>query len=197
MTKRVGIRVAFAIAILFICCRDLAYAATPTETVRRNQTEVSSLLRQSPRDQAKIAALINEFFDYDAMAEKSLGSEWESRSESERAEFTELLRQLVRSAYQRNLSKTLEMATGYVAEEVTDDSVRVKTLAKSSEAREEPISIEYKLSNKDGEWRVTDIITEEVSLVSSYRSQFTKIIKNNGFAVLIQKMKDKIAKNDI
>ena len=40
-------------------------------------------------------------------------------------------------------------------------------------------------------------MTEDVSLVSSYRSQFTKIIKKDGFARLIQKMKDKLAKNDI
>jgi phospholipid transport system substrate-binding protein len=36
-----------------------------------------------------------------------------------------------------------------------------------------------------------------VSLVSSYRSQFTKIIKKDGFVALIQKMKDKLAKGDI
>jgi phospholipid transport system substrate-binding protein len=44
---------------------------------------------------------------------------------------------------------------------------------------------------------VQDIVTEGVSLVSSYRSQFTKIVKKDGFPALIQKMKDKLAKGDI
>jgi phospholipid transport system substrate-binding protein len=34
-------------------------------------------------------------------------------------------------------------------------------------------------------------------LVSSYRSQFTKIVKKDGFPTLITKMKDKIAKGDV
>ena len=50
---------------------------------------------------------------------------------------------------------------------------------------------------KNGAWRVQDIITEGVSLVSSYRCQFTKIVKKDGFPTLIQKMKDKLAKGDV
>jgi phospholipid transport system substrate-binding protein len=50
---------------------------------------------------------------------------------------------------------------------------------------------------KGGAWKVGDIVTEGVSLVSSYRSQFTKIIKKDGFPALVQKMKDKIAKGDV
>ena len=44
---------------------------------------------------------------------------------------------------------------------------------------------------------VATIVTESVSLVSSYKSQFTKIIKKDGFPALITKMKDKLAKGDV
>jgi phospholipid transport system substrate-binding protein len=74
----------------------------------------------------------------------------------------------------------------------------VKTKAKSkSDAREEALEITYRLQEKDGKWRVQDIVTEGVSLTSSYRSQFTKIIKKDGFPTLITKMKDKLAKGDV
>ena len=53
------------------------------------------------------------------------------------------------------------------------------------------------MQEKNGAWRVTDIVTEGVSLVSSYRSQFTKIVKKDGFPKLITKMKEKIAKGDV
>ena len=59
------------------------------------------------------------------------------------------------------------------------------------------MTIAYVMAQKNGAWRVQDIITEDVSLVSSYRSQFTKIVKKDGFPKLIQKMKDKLAKGDV
>ena len=73
----------------------------------------------------------------------------------------------------------------------------VKTKAKAKDdPRDEPVEIDFKMVQKDGKWKVQDIVTEGVSLVSSYRSQFTKIIKKDGFPALIQKMKDKLAKGD-
>ena len=85
----------------------------------------------------------------------------------------------------------------YTGEDQADGSFMVKTRAKSkTDAREDPVEIAFKVTQKDGKWKVQDIVTEGVSLVGSYRGQFTKIIKKDGFPALIQKMKDKLAKGD-
>ena len=39
--------------------------------------------------------------DYQALAEGSLGTEWAARTDAEKAQFTDLLKQLVRSAYEK------------------------------------------------------------------------------------------------
>jgi phospholipid transport system substrate-binding protein len=136
--------------------------------------------------------------DYGALAEASLGSEWAARSDAEKAEFSDLLKQLVQKAYERNLKKTLSFNIEYLGEEASGSVIVVKTKAVSkTNAREEPIEINYKMQEKGGAWRVNDIVTEGVSLVSSYRSQFTKIVKKDGFPALIKKMKVKVAKGDV
>ena len=86
----------------------------------------------------------------------------------------------------------------YVSEETADKGFVVKTKAKSkTDAREEPIEIDFKLADKGaGKFLISDIVTEDVSLVDSYRSQFVKIIKKDGYAALATKMKDKIAKGE-
>ena len=85
-----------------------------------------------------------------------------------------------------------------MSEEQKDGAYIVKTKAKSkTDAREDAIEIWFKMTQKDSKWRVQDITTEGVSLVSSYKSQFTKVIKKDGFPKLIEKMKDKIAKGDV
>jgi phospholipid transport system substrate-binding protein len=46
---------------------------------------------------------------------------------------------------------------------------------------------------KDAEgWRVWDVITDEVSLVKNYRTQFNKIITEQSYDALIKKMKSKL-----
>ncbi len=175
----------------------LAHAGSATDTVKTKQTALFDLMKQG-QNQAKIQAIFDEMLDYQALAEASLGTEWAARTDAEKAEFSDILKSLVRKAYERNLRKTLDFDISYVGEEAAGGATLVKTKAKSkTDAREEPIEITFKMVDKGGVWKVQDIVTEGVSLVSSYRSQFTKIVKKDGFPTLIRKMKDKLAKGDV
>lgn len=188
-----------AVMALSLSIAGAAYAGPATDVVKAKQTALFDLLKQSGADNdKKVAAIFDEMIDYAGLAEASLGTEWSARSDAEKKEFTDLLKQLVRKAYEKNLKKTLNYTIDYVSEEQKDGASVVTTKAKSkSDAREEAIEIKYKMVQKDSKWRVQDITTEGVSLVSSYRSQFTKVIKKDGFPALITKMKDKIAKGDV
>lgn len=184
---------------LFLSVAGAAYAGAATDVVKAKQTALFDLLKTStPENEKKVGAIFDEMLDYSTLAQASLGDEWASRSDAEKKEFTDLLKQLVRKAYEKNLKKTLNYTIDYVSEEQKDGAYIVKTKAKSkTDAREDAIEIWFKMVQKDSKWRVQDITTEGVSLVSSYKSQFTKIIKKDGFPKLIEKMKDKIAKGDI
>jgi phospholipid transport system substrate-binding protein len=176
-----------------------AFAGPATDIVKTKQENLRDLLKQASPDQKKISAIFDETLDYPALAEASLGSEWAARSDDEKKEFSDLLKQLVRKSYEKNLKKTADYDIEYVGEEALDNGLfLVKTKAKPhGPSNEDPIELNYKLGQKDGAWKIRDIVTEGVSLVGSYRSQFVKIIKKDGFPKLIQKMKDKLAKGDV
>jgi phospholipid transport system substrate-binding protein len=199
VTRRMVHLFAMMISILALTFAGGANAGAATDVVKAKQTTLFDLMRkQSAANDKKIGVIFDEMLDYATLAQASLGNEWGARSDAEKAEFSELLKQLVRKAYERNLKKTLNFNIEYLSETTKGDVTVVSTKAVSkTDAREEPIEIAYKLAQKDGVWRVQDIVTEDVSLVSSYRSQFTKIIKKDGFPALIQKMKDKLAKGDV
>lgn len=184
---------------LFLTAAGAAFAGPATDVVKAKQAALFDLLKtSSPENEKKVAAIFDEMLDYGGLAEASLGSEWAARTDAEKKEFTELLKQLVKKGYEKNLKKTLNYNIEYVGEEQKDGASIVKTRAKSkTDPREDAIEISYKMVQKDSKWRVQDITTEGVSLVSSYRSQFTKVIKKDGFPTLITKMKDKIAKGDV
>jgi phospholipid transport system substrate-binding protein len=175
-----------------------ASAGPATDTGKVKQTALYDFLKQSTPDaQKKFGAILDELLDHGAFSEGSLGNEWAPRSDAEKKEFHDLLKQLVRKGYERNLKKTAGFEVAYLREQAAGAAVMVETKAQPKAAREELIEIVLKMRQKDGRWRITDIVTEGVSLVSSYRSQFTKIIKKDGFPALIAKMKDKLAKGDV
>jgi phospholipid transport system substrate-binding protein len=174
-----------------------AFAGPPTDVLKAKQTTALDLLKQSnAANQKKIDALFDQLLDYQTLTEGSLGTEWANRTDAEKAQFSDLLKQLVRNSYQRNLKKIADFNVNYLGEDAVDGGVMVNTQSKPTTPRDEPVDINFKMAAKDGTWKVQDIVTEGASLVSSYRSQFTKIIKKDGFPKVIEKMKDKLAKGD-
>jgi phospholipid transport system substrate-binding protein len=187
------------LAVLVLAFSSVASAGGATDLVKAKQTALFDLLKvQSAENDKKVAAIFDEMLDYGAVSEGALGTEWAARSDAEKTQFSDVLKQLLRKAVEKNLRKTVNYTIEYVSESADGSAMVVKTLAKSkADAKEEPIEIVYKLAQKNGAWKVIDITTEGVSMVNSWRRQFTAIVKKDGFAALIQKMKDKLAKNDV
>ena len=73
--------------------------------------------------------------------------------------------------------------------DAADTLVTVKTEIIQDGAQ--PIAVNYSLAKGDSGWKVFDIIIENVSLVTNYRSQFSSEIKQNGIDSLIKKLAEK------
>lgn len=163
--------------------------------VKARQAELTALLRKpdSPANQKEIAAVFDRMLDYDRLAQESLGSEWEKRTPEERKEFQSLLTQLVQRAYRKNLRKTLDFEVNFKGQDTAKNGYLVQTVARhKTDARQEPVTIDYALHQVQGQWRVYDIITEGSSLVANYRSQFRRIINKQGFSAVLERMRKKL-----
>jgi phospholipid transport system substrate-binding protein len=58
------------------------------------------------------------------------------------------------------------------------------------DARAQETTLEYRLLKKDGRWKVYDVVIDGVSFVSTYRSQFDRIIKASSYATLVDRLRD-------
>jgi len=131
--------------------------------------------------------------DYGQLARASLGDRWDKLTADQQTEFSDLLKQLVRKNYQRNLKKMLGWEVQYLGEESKDDGVLVKTRAVSkTDKRAEPIQLDFKMAETNGGWLVVDLVPEGASLVSTYRNQFTRILDKDGYPALKAKMLKKL-----
>jgi phospholipid transport system substrate-binding protein len=196
-SSRVLRRLAAPLAgLALLLASSVAFAGPATDLVKDKQSTLFQLLQASSPDTKKIDSVFDEMLDYDALAKASLGDEWGKLTSAQQSEFTGLLKQLVRQAYTTNLKKTLDFDVAYGTEENVDDGkIKVNTTATSkSDKRADPLEISYVLAKSGSSYKIVDIITEEVSLVSSYKSQFVKAIHDEHYEGLVKKMKEKIAK---
>jgi ABC-type transporter MlaC component len=54
------------------------------------------------------------------------------------------------------------------------------------------ISIDYQLVRHDSNWRVQDILLDDVSLALNLQSQFNKVIVENSYTELLRRMREKL-----
>ncbi len=95
------------------------------------------------------------------------------------------------------MESTLEYRVKWVGTEPIDTGVKVKSSAKSVKKKRQPaITIDYSMSPAGEEWKVFDILTDEVSLVKNYKRQFRRVIREEGWDGLIGRMEKKLNEED-
>jgi len=193
--------IAALIGALLLWTAPASAAETPTQTLRRVQDKLTKLLKKSPKagsaaekqNKDEIKKAVNALLDFPELAKESLGKHWKDRSEKERKEFTGILRDLIERNYVKQLKGNLGYKLDYRKEAVTGDEAEVKTVVKfEKNGRQTEIAIDYKLRRKASVWMVYDVVTDDVSIVKNYRSQFNRIIRKESYDALVKKMRRKL-----
>lgn len=182
------------LSLVVLALSSLAFAASAQSYLEAKQKELTVLIKKpsAPAVDRQLTATFDALLDYDALAKESLGALWDERSAEERKEFQALLTTLVQSAYKKNIRNTLDYDINFTGNQPAKKGQLVQTVAKhKTDARKEPIHIDYLVHQVGGQWRVYDIITESSSLVGNYNSQFRSIVKKHGFSELLSRMRKK------
>jgi len=172
-------------------------ADSPTEQVRATVDKVLTIVRSpDPKSKAQIEAqraqlleVIYPRFDFTEMAKRSLGPNWARRTSEEQREFVKIFTALMGRAYADNIESYTSQNVLYIREVVDKDYAEVDTKIVADKRAD--LSINYKLHSVDKEWRVYDLVIEDISVVNNYRSQFSRVIARSSFAELVRTMKEK------
>ena len=166
---------------------------SPTQTVQESVDAIIALLKDDTLGQeemrAKIRAHINTRFDFEAMSQRTLATNWKKATEKEREQFIDLFSQLIENTYISKIEAYTNEKVEYPGEKVKGSKAVVETLIIAASA---DIPVDYRLYKKNGDWWVYDVIIEGVSLVSNYRSSYQEIVMKEGFGGLLAKMQEKV-----
>lgn len=189
-------RFALALVTLLFTSIHVAIAETsPKAEIQRTIDSIISVVEASPGDDKKLARrgklreIINPKFDFDEMSRRSLGANWNTITPAEQADFTTVFSELLARTY---LSKIETVKTGMVkveSENIESSKAVVKTVVLS---KGDTFPIDYKLMLENGQWRVYDVVIENIGLVANYRNEFSGIIRKDKFPGLMERLRKKV-----
>ena len=123
------------------------------------------------------------------MAKRSLGSNWQKGNNDEQRQFVQLFTELLEKSYSDQIESYDGEKIVYGRENINQDQADVDT--KIVTKKGEQISVNYKLRSAGNDWKVYDVVIENISLVNNFRSQFNRVLANASFAELLKKLQSK------
>jgi phospholipid transport system substrate-binding protein len=191
MLKRLLLTLVAGLTLAFTM---MSYAgSTPTDDVRASVDAMLEILQNEQLckedKRAQMSTVINKRFDFRAMSQRTLATNWKKTTDEEKQQFVALFSQLIENSYVGKIEAYTDEKVEYPGEKVKGRKAVVETLIITSSA---DVPVNYKVYQKGDQWLVYDVIIEGVSLISNYRSSYQEIMKKEGFDGLIAKMQAKI-----
>lgn len=175
-----------------------AHAASPdqapTDAVRRTMNEVLYILAElkdasrSAQRQWEIEQVIRRTFNYQEMAERSLGETWSGLQGTDRRQYVRLFVHLLRDEVADRLREYSAAQVTYLSEQGDAGVTRVTTAPAGPEV---DTRIEFQVVQRSGLWLMNDLVIDGVSIVANYQTQFSRILREGSFSELMERMRQK------
>lgn len=134
----------------------------------------------------KIIEAVTPVFDFKRMASLSLGKKhWAKLSPAKRKEYTEVYIDRIHQSYLEKLDLYSDEKVVFKEAEQVKKRINVMTELIS---KGETYEMLYKFYKTKQGWKVYDIEILGVSLIQTYRSQFSNVLKNGSIDDLIAKL---------
>ena len=137
----------------------------------------------------KIVGELNEIMDFKLAAYLSLGKHWKKISKTQKKEFVETFQQYINNY----IVEKIDLYTNQKID-IGDSKIVKKGRAELEIgilSGGETLQVNFKLrKNKKKEWRGYDVDIEGVSLITTFRSQFSGVLKSSSFEELLEKLKN-------
>ena len=186
-----------AVLILFVFSMPV-YAGAPMATVEANVKKVLDVLRDpkikgpsaKEAKKEKLRVIYKGMFDEVEFSRRTMARNWAKLNPAQQAEFIVLFEQVLEKAYiDKILDYSNEKVDFYKENIISDNQAEIQTKIITS-SKEIPIF--YRVTLKDGKWRVYDVVVENVSLVQNYRTQFNDILATKTPEQLLDILRKKV-----
>lgn len=155
----------------------------------RNPDYVNPATREPLKRQ--IEDEIYHIFDFGEFSSRTVGPRWREFSPEMRQKFADAFANLLFNTYLNKVTGYNGEKVDWLGEVVSKDGRQVEVRTSISMKDGKKIPVFYRMLDKNGSWRVFDVIIENISLVKNYRTQFQSILNTATPDQLIEKINAK------
>jgi phospholipid transport system substrate-binding protein len=186
------------VALMLLIVTPFCFAAATSPATQLQQI-ANRMVTQLESNKSKlhsmsvIRRIVNQTLlptvDMDRMASSVVGRDWRSATDAQRTQFKKEFSYLVTTTYASALASydgdkvNFQPIRGDYA---TSQTLRVNSMIVRKNGQR--ISITYDVLRSGNEWKVYDFSIEHVSMVQSYRSQFSGVLASGGMPALLTRL---------
>ncbi len=178
---------------------SVAFAATPESaqelmisTVEQTLAKLKAKKEFIKKNPEYLNALVNEYvvprFDFERSARWVLGKYWRKATPEQRKQFIIEFKNLLVRTYATSLSEYSDQKITYLPFRGKSGAEEVTVRSEVEQAGGFPIPIDYRLHKKNGEWKVFDVVIDDISLIANYRTSFGREIRKTSIGDLIKRL---------
>ena len=177
---------------LYSFATEPAFANSPTEQLQDTIQQVLSVVRNPANSEEQRKAMLREtlmpMFDWSEMAKQTLGKNWTIAAGREN-EFVAAFAEFLGNSYVGTIGSYRDEKILFVQESIDNNQAQVNT--RIIPAKGDATAVNYRLHRVQGEWKIYDVVVEDVSLVVNFRSQFGRILAKGNFDDLLRQLREK------
>jgi len=189
------------LALCLLALSPTVAATTASEVVQVTANRIIDRINADRtrihQDSGALFRLVEELvvpkFDFRRMSAWVLGRNWRVATEPERDAFTEQFRVLLVRTYAKALLEYTDQPIRILSETPEPDgrttTVRTEIVQKGAQ----PMDITYRMTRVGDDWKVVDVLVGGVSLVATYRGEFSARVREAGVSGLIASLTERNA----
>ena len=188
------------LAALLVAFCAAAQETAPDALVKSLVGEVIQVVGQN-KDSKALADVAEKkvvaHFDFRRMTQLAVGRSWSQASATQQDALERSFRTLLVRTYATALAQTsgkTQVDVKAPSLSAGDTETQVRTVV--NEPGRKPFAIDYRMAKAAGGWKVYDVVVENLSLVTNYRSSFQSEITRSGIDGLIKAIEAKNQKQD-
>lgn len=184
----------YIILISLLSMPAFAFKQSEIESGMKNKIDKVLVILKKKEANAKkggeIISIIDPVFDYNLMSKITLGSKtWSSITQDQQNEFMKLFIKKLKQSYVDKLDLYHNQIVIYKGVKPYQNG-RLQLQTELS-GKGEIYKINYNFYNNNGNWLIYDVVLDGVSIVQTYRQQFSGILREKTFDQLLSQLKEK------
>ncbi len=164
------------------------WSGEPAELVKAvilNESSLNNKIEDIHERKAKQWELISPSFNFANISQRVMGEYWEKCLYEEKSEFVELFTNHLKHSYVKKANPLFGEKIISLKEKQYNKFAKVQTILLTKSGKE--VSTDFYLLRENGEWKISDLVVEGVSMVNNYHSQIRNTLVRTSYEELCKR----------